>query len=294
MEISRQDLPPDVFARLLGEDDLSAAMALSQEAGWNQNRADWRLFLGLGQAIGLTRSGGHLIATAAILPHEGEFGWISMVLVTAQQRGRGLARWLLRRCIDDLIAQKRIPILDATPAGRMVYLGLGFQDCWSMRRAVAHAIKFSNDYGAGAGICIRSIKDDDWPAIAALDRNVFGADRSKLLRLLSGRLTAAASVAESDGRIVGYLLGRDGQTMNQLGPLVAADDTTAVALLRQALAAVSTPVAIDMPDRHRLLGDWLGMRGFKIERPLTRMVYGRSQAFDDTARLFAIAGPELG
>jgi hypothetical protein len=34
--------------------------------------------------------------------------------------------------------------------------------------------------------------------------------------------------------------------------------------------------------------------GFAAERPLTRMVHGTSAAFDDPARLFAIAGPELG
>lgn len=294
MEISSQDLPIGISARLLGEDDVPAAMALSQEAGWNQNAADWRVFLELGRIIGLTRDGGGLIATAATLPHGGEFGWISMVLVTAQERRRGLARWLLRRCMDDLITQKRVPVLDATPAGRLVYVGLGFKDCWSMHRAVGREVKPSKNCGAEVGVSIRAIKQEDWPAIIALDRDVFGGDRGRLLRLLADRLTAAASVAERSGRMVGYLLGRDGRTMNQLGPLAAADDTIAVALLSHAIAAVPAPLVIDVPDRHRSLRDWLDRQGFKSERPLTRMVYGRSNAYDDTARLFAIAGPELG
>jgi hypothetical protein len=40
--------------------------------------------------------------------------------------------------------------------------------------------------------------------------------------------------------------------------------------------------------------EWLQTLGFAAERPLTRMVHGTSAAFDDPARLFAIAGPELG
>jgi len=278
----------------LGESDLRAAMALSHEAGWNQNAADWRIFLELGRVIGLTRDDGVLIATAATLPHGDEFGWISMVLVTAPERRRGLARWLLRRCMDDLIAQTLVPVLDATPAGRMVYLGLGFVDCWGMRRAAAQAVKPSRQRSADVGANIRSISEEDWPAIIALDTDVFGADRSRLLRRMADRLPAAALVAERQGRIVGYVLGRDGRTMNQLGPLAADDETIAVALLSCALAAVPAPVAIDLPDRHGALGEWIATLGFKTERPLTRMVYGRCRAFDDTARLYAIAGPELG
>ncbi|HEV2627630.1 MAG TPA: GNAT family N-acetyltransferase [Pseudolabrys sp.] len=294
MAVSDQVLPSGVAARELSESDLAAAMALSQEAGWNQTAADWRLFLELGHVVGLTRSSGALIATAATLPHGGGFGWISMVLVTASERRRGLARWLLRRCMDDLIAKKLVPVLDATPAGRMVYLGLGFNDCWAMRRAVAQQVRSSSQRGAQEGATIRPIAEEDWSAIIALDTDVFGADRSRLLRRLAARLPAAALVAERHGRVVGFLLGRDGRTMNQLGPLAAGDESVAGALLSHALHTISAPLAIDLPDRHSRLGEWLSTLGFKIERPLTRMVYGRSHAFDDTARLFAIAGPELG
>ena len=269
-------------------------MVLSQEAGWNQIVADWRIFLELGRLIGLTREDGRLIATAATLPHGSEFGWISMVLVTASERRQGLARWLLRRCMDELIAQKLVPVLDATPAGRMVYVGLGFDDCWTMRRLVARTAGTLSRAVLKSDASIRSIQKDDWPAIIALDTDVFGADRSGLLRRLAKRLPASALVAERGGRIVGYLLGRDGRNMSQLGPLAAENEDVAMALLSRGIAAVPAPLAIDLPDRHGPMGEWLGTLDFKVERSLTRMVYGRSEAFDDGARLFAIAGPELG
>jgi len=38
----------------------------------------------------------------------------------------------------------------------------------------------------------------------------------------------------------------------------------------------------------------LAARGFVSQRPLTRMLLGRSSAFDDGQRTYAVAGPEFG
>jgi len=294
MEASDRDLPEGITARLVREDDLDAARSLSQEAGWNQIAADWRIFLELGRVIGLVREDGRLVATAATLPHGSDFGWISMVLVTASERRRGLARWLLRRCMDDLIAGGRVPLLDATPAGRTVYVGLGFKDCWTMRRLIARSVRPLSQDKFYTDADVRPVEAQNWSTIAALDQDVFGADRTDLLHCLAARLPPAALVAVRGGRIAGYLFGRDGRTLSQLGPLVAEDEGIARSLLSHAITSVPTPLVVDLPDRHAALGKWLEMLGFNAERPLTRMVHGRSSAFDDTARLFAIAGPELG
>ena len=90
---------------------------------------------------------------------------------------------------------------------------------------------------------------------------------------------------------LGFLLGRDGRVMSQLGPLAADDDGIARALLARAIAEVPAPLTIDVPDRHSALGSWLTTLGFTAERPYIRMIYGTNLAFDDNARLFAIAGP---
>jgi GNAT superfamily N-acetyltransferase len=291
MAHSDRGLPPGIVARPLHERDLDAALALSQEAGWNQVAADWKLFLGLGGAICLTRNN-RPIATAATLPYSGNFAWISMVLVTAAERRQGLARWLLRHCVDDLLSRELVPALDATPAGRTVYLGLGFLDSWTMNRLVARTVR-APTVGQNA-VTVRALETGDWPQVIASDTAIFGADRSSLLHRLADRLPQAALVAERAGRIAGFLLGRDGRVMNQLGPLAADDDGIARALLARAIAEVPAPLAIDVPDRHSALSSWLTALGFTTERPYIRMIYGTSLAFDDNARLFAIAGPELG
>jgi len=287
-------LPEGVRARPLVAADLAPAVLLSQEAGWNQTAADWRIFLELGAGIGLTDADGGLIATVATLPYGGRFAWISMVLVTARHRRRGLATWLLRQAIVTIRAQGLVPALDATPAGRLVYLGLDFRDAWSLRRLVLSERLRAPAIAAPAGNVIRALEAADWPALEAYDAAVFGAARGAFLRHLATRLPAAALVAARAGRIAGYLLGREGRVVSQLGPLAAEDEAIAQALVAGALAGVAAPLAIDIADRHRTLGAWLEQLGLVAERPWTRMVHGQDAAFDDAARLFAIAGPEFG
>ena len=83
----------------LGVGDAQAGLVLSTEAGWNQNEADWRFFLSKGVVFGL-RDGDRLVATAALLPYSAGNAWISMVLVTADFRRRGIATKLVDACLD--------------------------------------------------------------------------------------------------------------------------------------------------------------------------------------------------
>src|SRR5574340_351762 len=79
--------------------DAAAGLLLSTEARWNQNEDDWRFFLRAGAVFGI-RHGSQLIATAALLPYSDDNAWISMVLVTASRRRRGLATRLVDACLE--------------------------------------------------------------------------------------------------------------------------------------------------------------------------------------------------
>ena len=68
----------DAQIDVLGEDDLEWALALSEEAGWNQVAADWLLMLRLGSGFAV-RDGGRVVATSLALPYPPAFGWVSMV-----------------------------------------------------------------------------------------------------------------------------------------------------------------------------------------------------------------------
>jgi GNAT superfamily N-acetyltransferase len=272
--------------------DLPAAEALVREAGWNQVIADWEIFRALG-TVHTARDGGRVVATAATLPY-GNFAWISMVLVLPEYRRGGLGTRLLERCVAALDGEGRVPVLDATPAGRPIYQTMGFEDCWGYHRLARQGTPPAAAVPPDASARVRPIADTDWNALCAYDAAAFGADRSALLQRLRGRLPAAELVAERDGRIAGFMLGRNGRSASQIGPLIAEDDDTAHLLLARALPAIEGPVYLDFADAKTEIRAWLTRSGFVAQRPLTRMLYRRNIGFDDTVRTFAVVGPEFG
>lgn len=275
----------------LTANELADADALVKEAGWNQTEADWRTFLDFG-TVHAMRDKGKVIATAATLPYGGKFAWISMVLISGYYRRQGLGTTLMRRCLDELTAKGLTPVLDATPAGRDVYVGLGFQDSWGYKRLLLADRKVVPSLETN--IAVEAISDSSWKELCAYDATSFGADRSNVLSRLRGRLPEAEFCIWRGGHIAGFLLGRMGRRAAQLGPLVAESEEIACALLAQALETVSAPVYIDFIDDKPLTARFLATAGFVAERPLTRMLLNRNTAFQDIAQTYAVAGPEFG
>ena len=276
----------------LGPGHLQGCLALSKSANWNQNEADWRLMLAIGRGWGVTLADGTLAASTVVLPY-GSFAWVSMVLVLPEQRRQGFATQLLRTALADLKARGLTPILDATPAGREVYVQEGFRDTWGFRRFQLNEAIAAQERGTP----VRALRNADWPALLALDAQAFGASRERLLRALAKRLPEAALVAEEDGALAGFLLGRDGREARQLGPLVARSSGAARVLLAEGLARVPAPVYLDLADREPGIAAWLESLGFRFQRPFTRMVHGAGEAPaapGNTSLVFCPAGPELG
>ncbi len=266
---------------------LDDACALVDEARWNETATDWKMMIDAGHAIGFEDEQGNLVASALTLPYGDAFGWISMVLVTADWRRKGIATWLLDTCIADHESAGRIPILDATPDGEKVYERLGFESHFTIRRWQADA----PDNPGNLSGDIRPLDQDDQAHMVAYDREVFEGDRAAILLDIANR-PGAKSWVMCDGS--GYLLSREGRRALQIGPICADSDAAAQALLSQALAGLDEPVFIDVPDRHEALADMLDELGFTVQRPFRRMYKGDTNGFGDIARTYALAGPELG
>jgi GNAT superfamily N-acetyltransferase len=263
----------------LGAAHLGGCLALSRAANWNQNEADWRLMLELGHGWGFSLQG-ELIASTLVLPF-GTFAWISMVLVLSSHRRKGYATRLLRVALEDLTKRGLTPVLDATPEGREVYRLEGFRDTWGFKRYVLEK-------------GVRTVfpekgSDPVLDGILELDRVAFGASRERVLRDLARRLPQAAFVSDK-----GYVLGREGREAIQLGPLVARDEDTAIALLSQALRVVAPPLYVDAVDHAPRLQRWLEQRGFTVQRPFTRMAHRAERAPGNEKLVYLVAGPELG
>ncbi|MCC6223333.1 MAG: GNAT family N-acetyltransferase [Thermoleophilia bacterium] len=266
----------------LRERDVPAALALSEEAGWNQTAADWLLMIRAGEAFGAAGPDGRLVATALALPHPPELGWVSMVLVRASWQRRGLGTRLFRRAVEALRERGLVPFLDATPAGRTLYEPLGF-------RAVEPITRWRGEGRGGSTGGPAPVPGT--AAIAELDRRAFGADRVAILADLLAREGALSGLAPG-GR--GFLLTRPGRTATQVGPVIADEPAAARTLVASALDTLAGPALLDVPDRETAVAGLLRERGFEPARTFTRMALGRDRAFGEPPLVRAIAGPELG
>jgi GNAT superfamily N-acetyltransferase len=273
--------------------DAEGALPLSAEAGWNQTAADWAFMLREGRGIGVRDGAGRWVGSALALPLGARLSWISMVLVARDARRRGIGTRLLRRAIDEVRDAGGIAGLDATELGRPVYLPLGFRDLYTISR-----LRFETPAPAASmptGCTIRPLTPEDLPALATFDAPRSGMQRSHVLAYLLQQAAEAAFVAEVDGGIAGYALGRRGRIAFQIGPVVADREDVAIALVSHALARLDGPAMIDVPDAHADLRAWLDRRGAVRERGFTRMTLGAPPpGLPEPSRIFALAGPELG
>ena len=163
--------------------DIPAGDAAEGTSGWNQTGRLAAVSRAQSEGCFVAEVGAQVCGTVTTIPFEDRFAWIGMVLVDPEYRGRGFGTALLERAIHyldelDLSALK----LDATPQGKPLYEKLGFRSEYEIgrwtRRQPPGAAKPS----------LAGVRESASPALLAsiceFDRQVFGADRSGLLKSL--------------------------------------------------------------------------------------------------------------
>jgi GNAT superfamily N-acetyltransferase len=288
--------------RLLAAEDLEGALALSSTAGWNQRLADWRMVLSLAPRGSFAAISDRRIVGTSIGIDYGGFGWIAMMLVDPAYRGRGLGRRLLEAAMSSLPSDRPIR-LDATPLGRPLYQACGFEDEASLTRHVADGssrLVASSPVPHRASV-VRPLSAPDLHVITEHDAQVFGGSRGPVLEWALGDAPLYAHMIESEPGQVHYCFGRHGRLFDQVGPVIAANEEMARALVTSALLAADVrPVVLDVYDSHTGFSAWVRECGFAAQRPLFRMRRpagapgparegrGRSSLVE-----FAILGPEF-
>src|SRR5712664_1018084 len=218
-------------------DHCEAVWPLSVEAGWNQNVADWRFMLGAGRGFGCVAADGKWQASSLVLPLGQKLAWISMVLVTKERRPGGLGTGLLKHCIEEVRSAGAVAGLDATEQGRPIYLPLGFHDLyriprWHLDRATDARV------APPTGVALRPVTAADLPKLALYDRPLSGMERPAILAHLATRQPGLAWIAETtSGKLMGFVLGREGRAATSIGPVVADTEEIALALIAKAVAA---------------------------------------------------------
>ncbi|KAF5885648.1 MULTISPECIES: GNAT family N-acetyltransferase [Rhizobium] len=208
-----------------GPDHLEAAVALSRQAGWPHRTEDWQLALALSDGM-VAVEDGRVVGTVLVTPYKRDCATINMVIVDESMRGRGLGRKLMDAAL--LAAGDRPLRLVATTAGLPLYQKLGFHETGT----VAQHQGLAGDIAAPAET--QAATDADLPAIAALDRLAFGADRERLLSYFTG--IGEFAVIRRDDHVSGFACLRPFGRGEVIGPVVAADVGEARKLIEHFIA----------------------------------------------------------
>lgn len=277
-------LPATLPVRRLGPGDLPACSELAVSRDWGAEEHKWRFLLTHGTGWGIDAPDGRgLAATTVLTRYAGGLAAVSMVLVAARYEGRGLGRRIMTHVLGE--AGDDTVTLHATDRGRPLYEKLGFR---AVGTIVTHRGTFRPPAAGETGLpdAPRPAGEADLPALLALDAEVFGADRSPLLRDLR-HFAERTLVTEEDGRLTGYASAwlNDGTLV--VGPVVA--DTTAgaqrlvTAIARDAGGPVRLDLRAEGPLRHTLPA-WAAAHGVLPAFPNTLMVLGDRDLPGDDAR----------
>ena len=217
------------------------------------------------------RDGARLVATAALLPYSAGNAWISMVLVTADFRRRGIATKLVDACLER--GDKARPHdLAGRDTGRRHRLRSARLHADA---AIAAAAAEEAARRRGRTARYRPATSTPWPHAM---RGAMGFDRSTLLSEFSAR---PGSRIVSDDRAMALV--RNGRTARHIGPLLADRADQALALVDAIVRSETGPWLIDAVHSQEEFLDGLVASGWNIERPFQRMRFGRPTAARATA-----------
>ena len=254
----------------LGWGDLPQLLALSQALAWDHTQEDWASFLKCGLIYGLRRDGAEepgapIDACATVFPYGPKAAVLGMVIVAPDRQRRGLGRAVVERCLKGKPEETAV-YLAATPEGLGLYERLGFRRVGGLR-------KFFHEGGLADGAAPPvEIRDQiaiaQLAAVLRLDRAAFGAPRDAFLKARLSQAATRATAVDAAGDVVGFGLGVDQGDLRILGPIAAADDAVAAALVQRLAQGWTGRLRIDAPDHRGGLCARLEALGFtQVDAP---------------------------
>jgi GNAT superfamily N-acetyltransferase len=281
--------------RVMTEHDIPAGLRLNSLSGWNQTSADWKRFLTSSpRGCFVMEDDMKVVGTAATICYENRFAWIGMVLVDPGHRKQGIGTQLLIKTIEHLDDSRISTMkLDATPLGKPLYTKLGFVNEYEIERWILKRPPGTiSTIPSSPFVPMTEYQKEQ---IFTLDRELFGADRSFLLRSLCHEAPELAMAVWQDRMPQCFAFGRHGLFADHLGPCMATNAAATEKLLREFLTRSNREtLVVDCMQSNPAATKSLNACGFALSRSLTRMVRGRNAHPGRPDSLCAILGPEFG
>jgi predicted N-acetyltransferase YhbS len=260
----------DVPVERLSAADQADCLALADDRGWPPEPDKWQLLFEVGEVFGIRDPAGGLAGAVALTRYGPGLAAIGMMLVAERHGRQGLGRALMTHLLSE--AGGVVTCLFATDFGRPLYERLGFRPAHLSDRYIG---PLAAGAAAGGSVPVRPATPADLTAIAALDRDAFGADRREILtRLpqLSERFLVAVGPAgrEIRGFAASFVL----NGLLLAGPVIADDLEVATALLGGLAAGSGRPLRIEVARTHPGLARWAAAHGLTARSQTTVMTHG--------------------
>lgn len=276
----------------LNHQDIAHLIRLSQSVGWDYDHEEVTTILNTGLVFGHKNENGEVVSSAAIIPYGEKAASIGMVIVNEAYRGKGLGQTLTRQCIGQVDNQTIIQLI-ATAEGQPLYEKLGFQKVGSVKKLIAsthHLKQQTNTYDSQ----VMPFQQQDLADVIAIDERAFGANRAQFLLERIRQSKDCLVLKNKLGKITGYGLAIFGPVYTILGPIVAADTQSALALVQQLQKNYGKGVRIDILSEQEALQALLVTAGFELINEPPVMMLHANQMPERTNQLFAIASQAFG
>jgi len=270
----------------LRADHLVQALELSRALQWPYRLEDWAFAHRLGRGFAV-EADGRLIGTALWWAYGDRYATAGMIIVAAEAQGRGIGRALMDALLAD--AAGRNILLNSTEEGLALYTRLGFKARGYVHQHQAVLTQAPNSERMEF---TRAFQAPDRSVIYDLDRAASGMERQALLDALLP--IAETRVIVRDGRIAGYGCIREWGRGLVIGPVVAATEGDARALIATLAAFhLGSFVRINLP-ADTGLSPWLESIGLPLVYREVAMALGDIPETGPNPTLFVQSNPSLG
>jgi GNAT superfamily N-acetyltransferase len=276
----------EVTARPMTMQDVPALHVLSIGVQWPHRPEDWAMLIELGHGVVAEDKIGRVVGSAMWWPMGPDLARIGMVITTPRLQEYGAARWLMQQVTGPI--GDRDKVLTATRAALRLYLSLGFRPGLTVYQHQGIVVEAPTAV-PGA----RPMMATDEAAVRALDAAALTAERRAVLDALLS--VSNGTVVERDGEVVGFALCRRFGRGHVVGPVVAASEADAMALVAPHVAAhAGRFLRLDTREVEGPLRAYLEACGLLLFDTGISMSLGRDRAPEGSARIYGLASHSLG
>lgn len=274
--------------------ELSQLHALSIGVGWPHRAADWEMLREVATGLALQDEIGRVVGSVVWTRYGTDAAMVGMMITSPRLQEQGAGTWLM----NEVIARNpgRRLLLTATDVARRLYRSLDFRFERTVIQCQGEA-QPPPPAPLPEGTSLRLAEAAGRVAeVAALDALATGLDRSHVLARLAR--DAALTVIERDGRLTGYAMCRRFGRGHVIGPVIAASDEEATALVAPHVAARAGGfLRLDTPALEGSFARFLAASGLAVFDTVTSMGLVREPWLPTTPeapRRYGLASQALG